>query len=97
VGRGWVRRRGNGKYVGVSGKRIRYFTPTLMVSCFYNFPKDSSILGLTQMGIHSLGLFLVYDLKGTGHLYVIEKYSCRVVEGSSEKVNRTLLNKNNKL
>ncbi len=44
-----------------------------MVSCFYNFPKDSSILGLTQMGIHSLGLFLVYDLKGTGHLYVIVK------------------------
>ncbi len=27
AGRGWVRLSRNGKYVGVSGKRIRYFTP----------------------------------------------------------------------
>ncbi len=29
AGRGWVRQRGNGKYAGISGKRIPYFTPTL--------------------------------------------------------------------
>jgi len=27
AGRGWVRRCGNGKYIGVSGKHICYFTP----------------------------------------------------------------------
>jgi hypothetical protein len=27
AGKGWVRRRRNGKYIGISGKRICYFTP----------------------------------------------------------------------
>jgi hypothetical protein len=33
-GEGWVRRRGNGKYIGVSRKRMRYFTPTQICQLF---------------------------------------------------------------
>jgi hypothetical protein len=33
VVRGWVRRHGNGKYIGVSRKRIRYFTPARNCVC----------------------------------------------------------------
>ncbi len=33
-GEGWVRWRGNGKYVGVSGKRICFFTPAQICQLF---------------------------------------------------------------
>ncbi len=42
VGRGWVRQRGNRKYVGVSGNRIRYFTPALAkVAEFFDQVKET--------------------------------------------------------
>jgi len=57
AGRGWVRQRGNGKYIGISGKCIRHFTPALARAAF------STVTKITTTHVRLIKLFTVVGPK----------------------------------